>query len=293
MQVNEKKSEITMLICIIICNLTGVFYYGIRAFYICAFSAFVCFVTNAVCCRIRKMKVTDSLSAVICGLQIAAMMSSAASFYVVALTDLFAIIVVRAAFGGKGNEIFSPASAAVLFAQVNFPAILSYPKIFSSADQIVSGTMQRTTASDFEILIGRFSSPIGTSAVIFIIVAAVALFVMKISDITVFAVMTAVYGLFTALFYSVSEMKYSILLEMYLFCAVFFVSANAPKKFSHKFIYGIFVGLVLILFKTLSDVQTPVIYASVLSEPIKKILSDREIVKAKSGGARFASQQGK
>lgn len=296
MQDKEKKAEVTILICLIICDLTGIFYYGLRALYVCVLSAFLCFVTNAVCCKIRKIKITESLAAVICGLEIASLMSSTVSFYVLILADLFGIIVVRAAFGGKDNEIFSPAATAYLFAEITFPAILSYPKVFSYSSEITSSTVQKAAnyvTSDFELLIGRYSSPIGTGAVILLVIIGIILFAQRISDVTVFLTATAVYGLFSALFYSVSDMKYNLAAEMYLFCMIFFVSAKAPKKFLNKVIYGIFVGLMLILFETLSDAQNPIIYAAVLSAPVKIILCDKENAKIQSGGARFASQQGK
>ena len=116
-RMNSKSDNLIsadMLIALLIPAVIAVYYYGIRAVMIIVVSVAVCLLTDMICYKLRgRVRVKAEISTVVTGLTIALMMSAAVPFYAVVTADLFAMIICKHAFGGRGNEIFN----CVIFVQ--------------------------------------------------------------------------------------------------------------------------------------------------------------------------------
>ncbi len=87
-----------------------------------------CVLTEAVCQRLRKTPVTVSdFSAVLTGLLLAATLPPNVSWWVPVVGGVFAIAIVKQAFGGLGSNIWNPALMARAFLQVSVPTQLNSP----------------------------------------------------------------------------------------------------------------------------------------------------------------------
>lgn len=108
--------------------LVGFYVFGWYAMLITVISIAACVITEAVCQKARGVEVTVSdFSAVVTGLLLAAVLPPNVSWWVPLVGGVFAMGVVKQAFGGLGSNIWNPALAARAFLQVSLPTQINSP----------------------------------------------------------------------------------------------------------------------------------------------------------------------
>ncbi len=116
----------------------GVFRLGLRALYVVLLSMISALVFEALCCLITRRPLTlKDGSALVTGLLFAMTLPASVPFWQVILGDFFAIVVVKALFGGLGQNLFNPALAARAFLMLVFPADMTR---YSTVDGVSSAT---------------------------------------------------------------------------------------------------------------------------------------------------------
>lgn len=112
-----------VLIALLPAAAVGVYMFGIKAFYVLLASTLAAVVTEYAILKIfkRSGRVGD-LSAAVTGLLIGMNMPSTAPVWVAILGSVFAIIVVKQAFGGLGQNFMNPALAGRAFLVACWPA---------------------------------------------------------------------------------------------------------------------------------------------------------------------------
>lgn len=91
---------------------------------------------------LRRWSLSDG-SAVLTGFLIATAMPPGVSWYIPAVSTVFAILVVKAAFGGLGANWMNPALAGVAFAYANWPTQMReyvLPRLVSGVDGVSAAT---------------------------------------------------------------------------------------------------------------------------------------------------------
>ena len=108
--------------------LVGFYVFGWYAMLITLLSIATCLVTEVICQKMRGIDVTISdYSAVVSGLLLAAVLPPNVSWWVPIVGGVFAMGVVKQAFGGLGSNIWNPALAARAFLQVSIPTQINSP----------------------------------------------------------------------------------------------------------------------------------------------------------------------
>ena len=108
--------------------LVGFYVFGWYAMLITLLSVVTCLITEAVCQRMRGVTVSlRDYSAVVSGLLLAAVLPPNVSWWVPVIGGVFAMGVVKHAFGGLGSNIWNPALAARAFLQVSIPTQINSP----------------------------------------------------------------------------------------------------------------------------------------------------------------------
>lgn len=277
-----------MLIVLLVISAVAVYYYGMRAAAVLLTTTAVSLITDVICLKLRKKQPEkNDISALLTGLTLGLMMSASTPYYEAAAAAVFASVAAKHAFGGHGCEIFNPAAAGFLFASLCFPDnMLTYPRPFADLPmsalvppdmltQSVTKTFLLTetaSTSPIDVLIGKFAGPMGTGAVLLLSVAAAFLmFRRSISAITFFTELAAV-GLYAFIKYDFSPMAvlYFFSTGMLLF-GMIFLSCDytvIPKTRSSRFLYGLAVSLLVILFYQHSGAENSVVYAVIISSPI-------------------------
>ncbi len=101
----------------------GIYFFGYRALSVMGVSIGVAILTEYLCKRLRGKPFVMDGSAVVTGLLLALVLPPMETTYLwmVALGSIFAIAIVKEAFGGLGHNIFNPALAARAAMSVSFP----------------------------------------------------------------------------------------------------------------------------------------------------------------------------
>ena len=124
--------------------LGAVYFFGIRALYLTALSVAVCVMTEYLWQRLTKKQVTaGDFSAVVTGILLAFNMPVTVPAWVVVLTAVFSILVVKQMFGGIGNNFANPALMGRLLAMAAWPgAVMQYiAPVTLDADAVSSATV--------------------------------------------------------------------------------------------------------------------------------------------------------
>ena len=104
----------------------GIYVFGFRALYITIVSVLSCVLSEAVYNKILKLQNTTSdLSAVVSGLLLALNLPVTVPLWLPIVGGVFAMIVVKALFGGIGKNIVNPVLAARVFLFISWPSYLT------------------------------------------------------------------------------------------------------------------------------------------------------------------------
>ena len=295
----ENSVMTDILIVLVVLAAVSVYYYGARGAVVIVLSALTCCITDVVCLHMRtnkKKSAERDLSALVTGLTLGLMMSASAPYFAVVSAGIFAIALAKHAFGGHGCEIFSAAASGFLFTVLCFPeSMLLYPRPFSGlplsqmvSESLLSQSMTRgflltesSSVPAMDILIGKFSGPMGTGFVLLLVVAAAFLmFRQSISAIVFFSELLSA-GLIALIHYGFDPMAllYFFSGGMFLFGMIFLSCdyITMPKTKSSRLVYGIVVGVLTALFHFYASAENAVVYAVILAAPVGIELNRRSV----------------
>lgn len=159
-------------------------YYGWRPLAMAFVTVALCCLAEVAVCLVRRRTIHSDPSLLVTGLVIALLMPVNAPFWMPAVAALFAVLVVRAPFGGTGCTPFNPAAAGVAFVTICWPERMfsyvnstigwvlpvfgdcTYMEVRSPAGVLKEGL--KPDIVPLEMLWGRFVGPMGTTAMLVI-----------------------------------------------------------------------------------------------------------------------------
>ena len=217
-------------------------------------------------------------SAAVTGLLLAMTLPATIPYWMAALGAAFAVIVVKGAFGGLGQNIFNPALAARAFLLVLFPAALvryAAPgqnlSLFGTVDAIVSATplhhMQMPVLPEqslWEMLMGNSS---GTLSEGLLLLGGVYLVWRKVISVRIPAAYLGTLAALTFIFYKGEDplawMLYSLLSGGVVLGAVFMATdyVTSPVTPKGQILYGMGCGALTVVFRYVGLYPEGVTYA--------------------------------
>lgn len=259
--------------------------YGFRAVAICLMSVICCVLIDMGGCLLTKKQYNfKDMSTVAYGLALGLMLPASVPYYIVIFGDFLAIGV-KHIFGGKDNYIFNPTAVSVAFLIICYPAImLMYPQYGESLPVFGDVTSQLSTGiegyfiksgaipnlSPLDILMGNFSGAIGTTHILVIIVCAVCLMcrrsISAMVTITSVGTMVALSYLFPITTPASDGVVLQLIGGFLLFGFVFLANdpQTLPKSIFGRFLYGLFLGIAVIIFRKFGKVEGIFVFALLL-----------------------------
>lgn len=265
-----------MLLASLVLGIFSFVTYGPRPLYIMLLSCITAVLCELVCCVIgrRPLRMVLDGTAAITGLTIGLLMSPMVDAWVPMVGAAFAIVVVKAPFGGTGRNVFNPAAAGVALLTYCFPSqMFTYPAIESGVQLPLTMTIEPGTVvtevslaaqlqnhaippvDRMNILLGNFTGPIGATAFLILLTLACYLMVRRTISPWVVIPYFATCALLAWVF-PLSSMNpaNSFLLQLgsgyILFAGVFLINdpVTAPRFWLGRLCYGILsAGMVMLM----------------------------------------------
>ena len=243
----------------------------------------------------REIMIGDA-SSLVTGLIIAMLLPANVPFRAAFIACAFAVIFVKMPFGGVGKSPFNPAAAGIAFVTLAFPK-----EIFTYRDPLSAQSMEpfsrtvdvqtalspaallkigaRPSIMPDEMLFGRFAGPMGTTAILVIAACAVFLLFRRTVRWENMISFVGTVMLFAALFPRLETGRVdSVMFEMMsgsiAFCAVFMLSepGTSPKLPFARCLYGMFCGVLTMLFRYFGAFEQGVCFAILLANAIGPLL---------------------
>ena len=286
------KSYMTDMIIMLSClSIMGVYLNGTRAILIlliCVLSGI--FFEGMVNLFIRKnvKSLVPDLSTIATSLMIALCMPVSVPFFVPVIGVFFAIVIGKIPFGNSDELIFVPAAVGLSFLSIAYSKDIFTFKAFEfvkidviGADNInalsLAGMLKQGKSiipdamNLVQVLIGRITGPIGTTAIILFLGCFIYLAIKRREQLIVIFFYLFAITLVAIMFSRVyTGRKMSIIMEIsagyVLFGSVFMLSdlVTSPKNTIARGAYGFFAGLLTMLFRHLGHYEDGVFFVVIL-----------------------------
>ena len=254
-----KSVMLDLLIALAPATVAAIVFFGLKAAVIIA----VCvgtsllseFVFNILA---KKEQTVGDLSAVLTGLLLALNLSTNVTIWQCVVGSVFAIVIVKCAFGGLGYNVVNPAIAArvmllIAFTDVAGGAMTSFAEIESGATPLaILGGQEGTLPSMLDMLIGNRGGAIGETCAIALLIGGIYLIIRKVITWEIPVVyIGGVFLLSLAFGGDVMNAVYHVLGGGLILGAIFMATdpVTSPKKCLGKIVFALGCALITVLIR--------------------------------------------
>ncbi len=237
----------------------AVYYFGYRALLVIAVSVIVAVLTEYGIKRLRKRAFVMDGSAVITGLLLALILPPTIPLWMAAIGSVFAIAIVKEAFGGLGFNIFNPALGGRAFMTASFSAEMTtwaLPMGFV-ADAVTSATplserfvWEAGKLSLYkELFLGNTGGSIGETSVLLILIGGLLLVALRIIDWRIPLVYIGTVALLTLI---LGEDAIFHVLTGGLMLGAFFMATDyvtSPLTHRGRIVFGVGAGILTVVIR--------------------------------------------
>jgi len=260
----------------------GVYFFGYRALSVMGVSIGAAILTEYVCKRLRGRAFVMDGSAIVTGLLLALILPPTISLWMVALGSIFAIAIVKEAFGGLGHNIFNPALAARAFMSVSFSIEMTtwvLPMGFG-ADAITTATpLSESFVWQVDkiplyqaMFLGNTAGSIGETSALFILIGGGFLLARGIINWRIPAIYIGTVALMALGF---SEDPLFHILAGGLMLGAFFMATDyvtSPLTNRGKIVFSVALGILTMLIRRFSSMPEGVCYSILFMNAITPLI---------------------
>lgn len=273
----------------------GVYFFGIRALTVMAFSVFCCVAFEGLWQKLTGQRVTlFDLSAVVTGLLLGMNLPVTIPYWTVMIGALFAIVIVKQFFGGLGYNFMNPALAARAFMVAAWPQAMTkwVPVGSGSVDAVSTATMLSGYMKDppgyFDMFIGRMPGCIGEVSAMMLIIGGVYLIIRRVINPAIPVTFIAVVFAATSL---AGEDGLMHILSGGLMLGAFFMATDyvtSPITWKGQIIMGLGCGVITSLIRLYGGYPEGVSYSILLMNIVTPLINRATIPKGRTGMAKPA-----
>lgn len=264
----------------------AVYYFGLKALILMLVSIVTCVLSETLFNKaIKKENTIKDLSAVVTGLLLAFNVPATLPIWQVVIGAVFAIVVVKMAFGGLGQNIVNPALAARAFLLASWPSTMSsfvsptdmaYLDSVSDISAVTSATpLQDPNAySMMDLFLGNIPGSLGEVSAIALIVGFIYLLVRKVIDIKMPLVYILTATILGGLFQGFDDILKYVLSGGLLLGAFFMLTdyTTSPVTPKGQMIYAALAGLLTAIIRAYGGYPEGVSYSILLANLVVPII---------------------
>lgn len=253
----------------------GVLVQGLRALLVTALSVVCAVGLEWLWCIVTRGRNTvPDCSAIVTGLLLAMTLPATVPLWLVVLGDFFAIVIIKALFGGLGQNIFNPALAARAFMMLVYPiGMTRYPAIdaVSSATPLHHMVMPALPEESLlDMFLGNCPGSIGEISALALILGGIYLVVRRVISPRIPLAYIGTLALLSLIFAKTDSpllwMGYSVFSGGLILGAIFMATdyATSPATPRGQIVYGIGCGVLTLLLRYFGLFPEGVTYAILL-----------------------------
>ena len=270
-----KRIMLDVVIALMPALAVGVCVHGLRAVLVTALSMACAVVFERLYSLVTKSRNTVSdCSALVTGLLLAMTLPVSVPLWQVVVGNFFAIVVVKALFGGLGQNIFNPALSARAFLMLIYPAGLTrYPGLdgVTAATPLHHMVMPSLPEESLlDMFLGICPGSIGEVSALALLAGGVYLVVRKVISPRIPLAYVGTVAVLSLIFHKTDSallwMGYSVLSGGLLLGAIFMATdyATSPVTAKGQLIYGVACGVLTLLLRYFGIFPEGVTYAILL-----------------------------
>lgn len=277
-----------VIIAIMPAVIAGAYYFGYRAVMVVVACVLTSVLFEYLWTKIMKQAPTiGDLSAVVSGLLLGLNLPPSAPFWMCAAGSFFMMIIVKAFFGGLGQNFLNPALAARAFLMASWPTYMTrftapFTKLapFGNADAVTSPTvltimkngLPNELPSKLSMFLGNMGGCIGETSALAILIGFAYLLVRGVISWRIPVTYTAVLGLLTLI--SGGDPILAILSGGLLLGAVFMATdyTTSPVTHTGQFIYAAGCGFIAFVIRKWGGYPEGVSYSILLMNIVTPLI---------------------
>ena len=289
--------------------IAAIIFFRVRAVVIIATCVITCMITELICNIIRKKPNSlGDLSAVVTGLILAFSLPVSIPVWAAAVGSAIAIAIGKMVFGGLGSNIFNPAMVARTFMAASFGLLMTswtvpatfdttMPRIqaaaVSGADAITEATplgwakqaikgeakMESVKSVTKPSFFGQTGGCLGETSALALILGGIYMLFRKTITFHIPAAVLISSAIFAAIFFFANPDKYAnplfhVISGGMLLCAFFIATdpVTAPITRKGMWIFGIGVGVVIVLIRNVGGYPEGVMFAILLMNALTPLI---------------------
>ena len=258
----------------------SVYFFGMQALIIYLISLVCCVGSEFIFQKVtKKESQIGDLSAAVTGILLAMNMPAGVPWYVPAIASIFAIVIVKEAFGGIGGNFVNPALAGRAMAMLSWPALMAtytapaMAKVAETADAASAATpLTIIKAGEHldalpplkDMFIGNIGGVIGETSAVLLLIGACYLLVRKVIDWKIPVIYIATTAVFLLIFGVSADILPYELLGGGLFLGAFFMAtdySSTPQGVKGKIIFAIGCGIITAVIRMKGNMAEGVSYS--------------------------------
>ncbi|MBQ9975576.1 MAG: RnfABCDGE type electron transport complex subunit D [Clostridia bacterium] len=287
----------------------GVYVFGLRALFLTLISVLTCVLSEAIYNKLMKKPSTvRDMSAVVSGILLAFNLPVTAPAWLPVIGGIFAMIIVKALFGGIGKNIMNPVLAARVFLFASWPSHMTrYSAPLESVNSFMIGApdavSSATTLTDlkngiipsvdlFDLILGKTAGCIGEVSSLLLLAGGLYLLVRRIITWHIPVSFIATVAVLTLAFApdgvsNITFMLYELFSGGLILGAVFMATdyVTSPVTRGGRIIFGIGCGLMTVFIRFFGGYPEGVSFAILIMNLFVWYL-DRAFKPTKFGGGR-------
>ena len=277
-------SKIMYLVVIALMFPTGaaVYYFGYRALSVIGVSVATAVATEYICKRLRNRAFVMDGSAVVTGILLGLILPPTIPLWMVAIGSIFAISIVKEAFGGLGHNIFNPALGARAFMSASFSMQMTtwvLPMGFG-ADAVTSATplsgssvWQQFDPSAYQAMfLGNTTGSIGETSALLILIGGILLLALGIINWRIPAVYIGMVALMAV---ALGQDPLFYILSGGLMLGAFFMATDyvtSPLTNKGKIIFSVALGAMTVMIRQFGGMPEGVCYSILFMNAITPLI---------------------
>jgi len=260
----------------------AIYFFGYRALSVIGVSVATAVVTEYVCKRLRNRAFVMDGSAVVTGILLGLVLPPTIPLWMVAIGSIFAIGIVKEAFGGLGHNIFNPALGGRAFMSVSFSMQMTTwvkPMGFT-ADAITSATplsesfvWQADKLSLYQALfLGDVAGSLGETSALLIIIGGIFLLARGIINWRIPAVYIGMVALIAT---ALGQDPLFYILSGGLMLGAFFMATDyvtSPLTNRGKIVFAVALGVLTVMIRHFGGMPEGVCYSILFMNAITPLI---------------------